>query len=133
MSCGIRTGCGCSSGVSAAQRKSLDGDEIKTGEWSRADRVVAVVNDRPIVESEIMRRLEQMQRTQAIVLQKLPTEKSRCLTGSSTRRCFLKLPKKNPHCDDARVDNEMRKIMERLKMSQWTHSGKSRGGRTDSL
>lgn len=80
--------------------------------WEKFDRVLAVVNNRPIIESEVNKRLEQHRAVKDIPKSKLAYEKSRIIdTLIENELIFETAEKESIEISDRRVINQLHDAM----------------------
>jgi len=85
--------------------------------WEPFDRVIAVVNDIPIVESEVLNKFSQLQKLKKIPKKKLAYEKSRVLDKFIEYAIVSKTAENESLIiSDEKVNSQIKKIMERMKI-----------------
>jgi len=86
--------------------------------WEPFDRVIAVVNDSPIIESEVHGKFSRLQKRKAIPPKKQPYEMSRLLDKLIEEALVVQeAEQQSIIISDAKVDNHIKKIMERMNIS----------------
>ena len=86
--------------------------------WEPYDKVIAVVNDSPIVESDLSMKFNRIQRRKNIPQARRSFEQSRLLDKSIDEMLILQeADAQSIIVSDAKVDNQIKKIMERMNIS----------------
>lgn len=86
--------------------------------WEVMDRVVAVVNERPIVESDLMGRLERIQQFRRIPRERMAFEKSRILDKFIEESFILQAAEEQSILvTDEKVNNHLKKVMARMNIA----------------
>ena len=86
--------------------------------WEPYDKVIAVVNDSPIVESDLSMKFNRIQRRKNIPQARRSFEQSRLLDKSIDEMLILQEAEaQSIIVSDAKVDNQIKKIMERMNIS----------------
>ncbi len=83
--------------------------------WELYDRVIATVNDRPIIESEIVSKFQRLQKAKKISKKKRPYERSRVLDSFIDEALIIETAaRESIIISDEKVDNHIKMIMSRM-------------------
>ena len=89
--------------------------------WEVYDRVLAVVNDQPIVESQLMKRFNHYREIKRIPQSKVAYEKSRLLDSFIEDALFQQTAEEEAIIvSDKKVDHFIEKVMKRLNLDEET-------------
>lgn len=84
----------------------------ETFSWEKYDRVIALVNNRPIIESELEQKLEHLLQTKKIPARRIPYEKSRLLdTMIENELVFETAERESIFINDKRVIGQLENFM----------------------
>ncbi len=101
--------------------------------WETYDRVIAVVNDSPIIESEVQGKFVRLQKRKTIPQKKQPYEMSRLLDKLIEEALVVQEAEvQSIIVSDIKVDNHIKKIMERMGISSMDDF-KARVGRSENM
>jgi foldase protein PrsA len=85
------------------------------GAWELYDRVIATVNETPVIESELTKKFERISERQKIAPKKMQAEKSRLLDKFIDEAIVEQTAKEQSiMVTSEKVDNQIKKIMERM-------------------
>jgi len=88
--------------------------------WEPFDRVIAVVNDRPIVESEVAGRLDRLRQRKNVPANRLAYERSRLLDRFIEDSIVLQeAEQQSIVVSDEKVTNHIKKLMARITSPPW--------------
>ena len=86
--------------------------------WELYDRVIATVNEMPIIESEIMSKLDRMQKAKNVSQKNYPYEKSRMLDRYIEEAIVTQTAaEESIIVSDEKVNNQIDKIMKRMNIA----------------
>jgi putative peptidyl-prolyl cis-trans isomerase len=83
-----------------------------TYSWEHYDRVIAVVNDTPIIESEVLIKFDRLKKLKKISKKKFPYELSRIIDNFIENAIVIqKANEESIIVSDAKIDNQIEKMM----------------------
>jgi putative peptidyl-prolyl cis-trans isomerase len=86
--------------------------------WEPYDKIIATVNDSPIIESDIIGRFMRLQKKKAVAKNKLAFEQSRLLDKFISDALILQeAQNQSIIVKDEKVDNHIKKLMDRMNLS----------------
>ena len=86
--------------------------------WETYDKLIATVNETPIIESEVSYKLERLQNNKKISQRKLPDEKSRVLDKFIEEAIIEQTAKKESIIvSPEKINNQIKRIMERMNIT----------------